>query len=134
MDGEGGSVRFDTSVEKYREWTGPLASNPGDDYGAFYIPGPCGAELTVIASPGNADPDITWEHVSVSTRKRCPNWKEMCFIKGLFFDPEETVMQLHPPQSKWINVHPFCLHLWRPLHTEIPLPPEITVGPKELSR
>jgi len=37
-------------------------------------------------------------------------------------------MQLHPPRSKWINNHPYCLHLWRPTKQEIPLPPEIAVG------
>jgi len=58
----------------------------------------------------------------------------MSFVKDLFWDAEDTVMQLHPPQSKWINVHPYCLHLWKPLFQEIPLPPEISVGPKELSK
>jgi hypothetical protein len=89
--------------------------------------------LRVIASTGDADRDIPWEHVSVSLSNRCPNWPEMCFIKGLFWDAEETVMQLHPPQSKWINNHLYCLHLWRPVNARIPLPPEIAVGIKGLN-
>ncbi len=97
------------------------------------MPGPCGRTLRVIASPGDADAGIPWEHVSVSLPNRCPNWPEMCFIKGLFWDAEETAMQLHPPQSKWINNHPYCLHMWRPVQAEIPLPPEITVGYKHLN-
>jgi hypothetical protein len=45
----------------------------------------------------------------------------------LFFEDEETVLQLHPPKSKWINIHPNVLHLWRPTRFQVPLPPEITV-------
>ena len=48
--------------------------------------------------------------------------------KDLCWAAEEAVMQLHPPRSKWINNHPYCLHLWRPLNQEIPLPPEIAVA------
>jgi hypothetical protein len=56
----------------------------------------------------------------------------MCYVKALFWDDEETVMQLHPPKSRWINNHPYCLHMWRPTKLEIPLPPDETVGNKEL--
>ena len=118
--------------DKFRIRNGEYGSNPGDDFGAFQIPGPCGRDLMVLASPGDADEDIAWEHVSVSLKNRCPNWEEMDFIKRLFWDDEEAVMQLHPPRSKWINNHPYCLHLWRPTKEQIPLPPEIAVGVKQL--
>jgi len=72
----------------------------------------------VIASSGH-----DWEHVSVSTTERCPRWNEMEQIKRLFFEPYETVMQLHPPESAYVNIHPNCLHLWRPVKQEIPMPP-----------
>jgi hypothetical protein len=52
----------------------------------------------------------------------------MCAVKDLFWDPEDTVMQLHPPKSSWISNHPYCLHLWRPTGAEIPRPPDIFVG------
>jgi hypothetical protein len=92
--------------------------------GAFLIPGPCGRELRVIASAGEG-----WDHVSVSLHNRCPNWHEMAFIKGLFFDDEEAVVQFHPPKSQYVNFHPYCLHLWRPLDAALPLPPMWMVGP-----
>ena len=95
--------------------------------------GPVGEKLTIVASPGDADHGMPWEHVSVSTKHRCPTWKEMCFVKDLFWSPEEAVMQLHPPQSDWVNNHNFCLHLWRPLDGNIPLPPSIAVGFKALN-
>lgn len=119
--------------ERYRMNYSLWQSKPGDDFGAFRMPGPCGSELVVIASPGDANESIPWEHVSVSTRHRTPNWKEMCYVKDLFWEPWETVMQLHPPRAEWINNHPHCLHMWRPLNEKIPLPPPIAVGFKELN-
>lgn len=76
-----------------------------------------------------SDLDITiWEHVSISTQTRCPTWEEMCFVKDLFWDEEDCVVQYHPPKSDYINCHPRCLHLWRPIGLEIPRPPKILVG------
>lgn len=124
--------KFELDLERGRVRIGLYASLPGEDFGAFDIFGPCGTDLHILASPGDANEEIPWEHVSVSTRNRCPNWTEMCFVKGLFWDDEETVMQLHPPKSTWVNNHQYCLHLWRPTLAEIPLPPSIAVGVKEV--
>lgn len=126
-------MKIPASIEPYRRQHGAWGSSAGDDYGSFDIPGPRGEKLRVIASPGDANLDIPWEHVSVSVRNRCPYWAEMDYVKNLFWDPEEAVMQLHPPRSTWINNHPFVLHLWRPAHIEIPLPPQIAVGFKALN-
>jgi hypothetical protein len=65
----------------------------------------------------------------VSLANRCPNWPEMSFIKGIFWDWRETVMQLHVPVEDHRNLHPYCLHLWRPLRAEIPRPPNDAVAP-----
>jgi hypothetical protein len=121
-------MKFPTSLEAFRQLLGPWGSNPGDDFGAFNIPGPLGVELRIVASPGDANEDIPWQHVSVSTRNRCPTWKEMCWVKDLFWDTEEAVVQFHPPQSEYVNMHPYCLHLWRPLDGVFPAPPSIAVG------
>jgi hypothetical protein len=116
-------------VEQFRIRNGAFGTEPGNG-GAFFIPGPVGRMLRVIASLGYAELNVPWEHVSVSTDRNCPSWREMCYIKNLFWDKEETVMQLHPPESEWVNCHPHCLHLWRPTEQAIPLPPSILVGPK----
>lgn len=126
-------MRVLATLEPFRFRSGAWGLNQGDDFGAFRVPGPRGEDLMIIASPGDADANIPWEHVSVSTRHRCPTWEEMCFVKDLFWDEEEPVMQLHPPKSTWINNHRFCLHLWRPRNEAIPLPPRIAVGLKELN-
>lgn len=82
-------------------------------------------DLLVIATTG-----MGWDHVSVSTKSRCPSWDEMEYIKRLFFREDETAMQLHVPASEHVNCHTYCLHLWRPTNQEIPRPPSVMVGPK----
>lgn len=63
--------------------------------------------------------DGGFNHVSVShfNRKRLPSWDVMCRLKEMFFYPEELVVQIHPPESKYLhgvrNVEN-VLHLWRP--------------------
>lgn len=106
-------------LDRYRIQRKERRSPPGATYGDFVLmnrPQP----LVIVAVDGS---DTGWEHVSVSLRGRCPNWIEMCDVKDLFWLPEETVMQLHPPQSRYVNNHPYCLHLWRPVGAALPLPP-----------
>ena len=110
-----------------RDWLvrHPIAGDgDGVTFGCAIIPGPHARDLKVIFSGAE---DCGWEHVSVSTPSRTPNWPEMCFIKDLFWDAEDAVMQLHPPQSTYVNNHQHCLHLWRPSEKEIPLPETILV-------
>ena len=97
--------------------------------GAFFVDGPCGQDLKIVASDG-ADPDAHgWEHVSVSCRNRPPNWEEMAFIKALFWRDNETVIQFHPKKAAYVNCHPHCLHLWKKRGAEHELPPMGLVGP-----
>ena len=94
-------------------WTGD------ETCGAFLVPSPIDrAPMRVIASSG-----FGWDHVSVSRRNRCPNWQEMEHVKRLFFNDDEVAVQYHVAVANHINLHPHCLHLWRPLHVEIPMPP-----------
>lgn len=90
--------------------------------GFFQIPFE-GRLLNVMASDG-----MGWDHVSVSLQNRCPNWREMSYVKSLFWDDSETVAQFHPKKSEYINNHPHCLHLWKQQGVEFELPPSITVG------
>lgn len=92
--------------------------------GAFTILTYEGVYLAVIASDQDG-----WEHVSVSRPRRCPSWAEMCQVKDLFWAPEEYVIQYHPPKSEYVNCHPYCLHMWRPIGQSFPTPPRWMVGP-----
>jgi hypothetical protein len=125
-------TRFGNRIEAARVIDIPeYFSRPGDRFGAFCLMGPAGAELKILAAPGGDLPGElgAWEHVSVSTAKRAPNWREMCWVKDLFFDEEECVIQFHPPRSRYINCHPHCLHLWRPIDDHVRVPPALLVGP-----
>lgn len=97
------------------------ALKSGADVDAFKIPFE-GRDLYVIASHGGG-----WDHVSVSLTNRCPNWREMCFVKVLFFDKEDLVIQYLVPHPKHININQYTLHMWRPQDETIPMPPQIMV-------
>lgn len=118
--------------EIYRIRTGEMASDGSyGNNGAFFIPHQKiqYARLVVIASNGEG-----WEHVSVTLSgknlNRCPIWDEMCFIKDLFWDDTDCVLQFHPPKSEYVNNHAYCLHLWRPTNQTIPIPDTNLVGVK----
>ena len=116
-----------SKLEAGRVRDGPYGSTP--DYGttgAFFVMGPKGALLRIIASDGEG-----WEHVSVSIDRRCPNWDEMCFVKDLFWRDDECVVQFHPPRAEYVNYHPNCLHLWKPVGRDVQTPASILVGPKK---
>jgi hypothetical protein len=130
-------------IEQYRVRTGRMRSKTSDgNNGVFEIPHyrMSGHTFHVVCSDGRS-----WEHVSVSvwpprsrqrpgkpTPKRpdprVPTWEEMCWIKDLFWDVEERVVQYHPPKSEYVNTHPAVLHLWKPVDQEMPAPPPELVG------
>lgn len=110
--------------EKFRLRTGRMGSDESfGNNGAFVVPLRRSQEVFIIASQG-----LGWEHVSVSRRDRCPTWEEMCQVKDIFWEPEDRVVQYHPPHSEYVNNHPNCLHLWRPIGVEMPHPDPFLVG------
>ncbi len=106
------------------EWGSPIGSGPN---GLFYVrASPRLPKLKVIISNG-----LGWEHASVSAPGRCPIWSEMQWVKEQFWEPEDVVMQIHPADSQYVSYHPYCLHMWRPLDDEIPLPPLWMIAPSQ---
>ena len=105
--------------EDYRVTYGRFASDASyKNNGIFCIRGDKKEFLHVIASDG-----LGWDHVSVSREDRIPNWREMCLVKKMFWEAEDCVIQFHPPESQYVNNHPYVLHLWRPQSEKIPMPP-----------
>ena len=104
---------------------GPMGSDDSiGNNGAFLIYHE-GNAFKVIASD-----QMGWEHVSVSIdgSTKPPRWKDMCDIKDMFWDADDCVIQFHPPKKDYVNNHPGCLHLWRPIDQEVPRPPRWMVG------
>jgi len=107
-------------AEEGRVSDGPMGSDRSYGCtGQFRISG-----LLIQASDGAG-----WDHVSVSLPRRAPTWEEMAYVKSLFWEPEEMVIQYHPARSDYVNFHPHCLHMWKPQGVEMPKPPAILVGP-----
>ena len=69
-----------------------------------------------------------WEHLSVSFDDMLPDWNYMQEMKEMFWKDDEECFQLHPKKEDYINNHNYCLHIWRPLEQQIPIPPTILVG------
>ena len=119
-------------INEYRQskiYGRPIRSEGNN--GIFRVPFQSGY-LNCVVSDGSRD---GWEHVSVSYKhkyrgkwqSRIPKWEEMCFIKDMFWDEDEVVIQIHPAKSNYVNNHPHVLHLWKPLNESVPLPPLATV-------
>lgn len=104
------------------EYRHPMGGQLGDKHSGAFILKIKGETYTVIASNGEG-----WDHVSIAHKHKIPSWSTMAKLKELFFEDHETVMQLHPGKADHINVHPNCLHLWRPQQKEIPMPPTFLV-------
>lgn len=106
-------------LEKGRTTSGRYATESGSGLtGAYLVP--CnGIKLVIICGVGEG-----WQHVSVSPRRknRVPTWAEMCFVKALFWEASERVMQFHPAESEYVNDHDYVLHLWRPIGGRFPTP------------
>lgn len=129
------SIEWRTLIEpgRIRDWVvfgRQLGSRTGEPFGMFVFDHPSipGFKIKVIVSAGDG-PGGGWDHVSVSfdPPTTTPTWEDMCWVKNLFFEDEETVVQFHPAKSDYVNIHPHCLHLWRPINQPIALPPKAFV-------
>jgi hypothetical protein len=111
-----------SKVERYRLRGGELASDTSDgNNGAFVFPPqltPFSCTLFVVATDVGG-----WDHVSVHAKGRCPSWKEMQWVRELFFQDDEWAVQYSPAKSEHINKHEYTLHWFRPQQEKLPLPP-----------
>jgi len=115
------------AVEGGRVRAGHFASDERFGLTGMFILDPPDNEsvLQVIASDG-----MGWDHVSVSVyeEERCPTWEEMDWVKRLFWDDNEHVVQFHINNGLKVNNHAYCLHLWRKQGKNPHVPPPELVG------
>lgn len=105
-------------LDEYRYMEGDMhryGGYGGKVQGTFIIPND--PPLRIIADTGQG-----WDHVSVSCETRTPTWEEMDRVKRLFFKAHEVAVQYHVPADDHINIHQYCLHLWRPKLKRVPMP------------
>ena len=61
-----------------------------------------------------------WEHISIVVHdnpvlpaNRLPTYEEMVTFKNVIWDNYEVCIQVHPKKSQYVNINPFCLHIWK---------------------
>ena len=70
--------------------------------------------LRVLMSEETHAEDTHWLHISVSCPRRNPTWEELKFCKKLFLG-DVVAVQILPKEKDYINVMPFCFHLYHRL-------------------
>jgi len=120
-------------LDKFRTQKAPYTSPEGATYGAFELWHDA-IVLRIIATDGrHEEGDTGWEHVSVHAydpffkKQKIPKWEAMCFVKDLFWEEGECVVQFHPAKEDYVNTHACVLHLWRATKEPFPMPPKICV-------
>lgn len=105
LGGPGLDLPYNGNVSAAEGWT--LQHRAVDGAGFRHRDG-----LVVIVSGQTELDGRVWLHVSCSRRDRVPTWSELRMVKDLFIGRQNLAIQVLPPESRHVNIHPFCLHLW----------------------
>jgi hypothetical protein len=70
--------------------------------------------LGVIVDTADHEDGRDWMHISVSRPDRLPSWDDLKFVKEVFAR-DRYAYQVLPPPERYINIHPFALHMRVPL-------------------
>jgi hypothetical protein len=52
-------------------------------------------------------------HLSISTPNASPSYHEIKAARYQFIPNNVVMAQLFPPVEEFVNIHPFCHHLWQ---------------------
>lgn len=83
--------------------------------------------FTVIISWDTMLDNKRWIHLSVARPDRIPEWPLLREVKNIFLGHERQAVQVLPKESKYVNIHPYCLHLYACAEEADPLP-DFTMG------
>lgn len=75
--------------------------------------------LSAILSVEREQDGKRWLHVSLAHASRLPTWDELRRVKLWLMGPEARALSVLPPESEYVNVHPYCLHLWQCLDGDV---------------
>lgn len=79
-----------------------------------------GGLRAVIDCSEKADGQM-WLHLSVSRENWAPSHDDMKLAKAAFLG-DRYAYSVWPPAAKYVNIHPYCLHLWARLDGSPVLP------------
>ena len=51
-------------------------------------------------------------HISLSHPSRLPTWEEVKEVREKVGDPKKFYVMVLPPKEYYVNLHPYCFHLW----------------------
>lgn len=86
--------------------------------------------LSVIMSGAREQDGKRWLHLSLARPNRMPSWEEFRDAGRLFLPEECWAYQVVPPRARYINKHPYCLHMFACV--EGPQLPDFTRGGNSL--
>ena len=101
------------SLEKFRIPMPPFMDVPlyeeSDEYG-YYSTGVFRVgDMALIVS--HSEKEGGW-HLSMSHKNKLPTYEEMKDFRYKFLPNGINVCEIFPPREKFVNIHPFCRHLW----------------------
>lgn len=67
--------------------------------------------LVAIVSCAKERDGRWWLHLSVSHKSRVPTWDEFRWCKEVFIGDREAY-QVLPPKLRYVNIHPYVLHMF----------------------
>lgn len=79
---------------------------PGE---AFYLKP---KKLLVICSLDTMENGKTYLHISLSFANKIPDWDMVKMVKEKFIGKDKDAFIYFPIESEYINLMPYCLHLW----------------------
>lgn len=94
-------------------WTITRVSLDGATYDSLL------GRMRVIVSVSTEEDGRLWRHLSVSRPHSMPKWEDLVNVKEWFLGKESKAIQVIPPRSQYVNIHPFCLHLFECLSGDI---------------
>lgn len=74
---------------------------------------------TVIVSVSEEADGQIWAHLSTSFPSRLPTWGDLRKAKDMFLGEDKRAIQVFVPTSEWVNIHPYCLHLFACLSADV---------------
>ena len=101
---QGGLVHGEKSIAIDTSWA---VEEPAE---TVWLTHPCGlrAMMGILIELDNK----AWLHVSVSREHKIPSYQDLLFAKNTLIGAEKKAIQVFPPATEHVNIHPYCLHLW----------------------
>jgi hypothetical protein len=72
-----------------------------------------GTNIHILVSIDDLENGQKWLHVSVSRTDQIPSWDILVRVKNIFIGLEEEAIMFFPRQSEYVNLHEYCMHMWR---------------------